>query len=380
MAQDDNWTLTPVDIGLYDGLAGITLFLAYLGDVTGEQRYHGLAQDVTQTLLRHIERNRSLISSIGGFAGWGGVIYALMHVASVCDNSSLLDRADALLGRLPTLIDQDDRLDIIGGAAGCLAVLLALHRHTGSRHALDLAIRCGNHLIAQAQPVPAGLAWTVPGVGPRPLTGFSHGAAGLAWALLRLAGATGDERFRQTALGGIAYERSLFSPAAGNWPDLRDLPGLRSNDGDGREHMLTAWCHGAPGIGLARLDTVSLLDDHAVRQEIETALQTTLVTGFGGNHSLCHGALGNLELLFQAGGVFDDSRWQKAARQQMATTLTSIERDGWLCGHRLSVESPGLMTGLAGIGYGLLRYAAPDRVPSILLLEPPVRHDSEPTR
>jgi hypothetical protein len=35
------------------------------------------------------------------------------------------------------------------------------------------------------------------------------------------------------------------------------------------------------------------------------------------------------------------------------------------------VESPGLMTGLAGIGYALLRLAEPHRVPSVLGLAPP---------
>jgi hypothetical protein len=35
------------------------------------------------------------------------------------------------------------------------------------------------------------------------------------------------------------------------------------------------------------------------------------------------------------------------------------------------VESPGLMTGLAGIGYGLLRAADPECVPSVLTLSPP---------
>jgi hypothetical protein len=39
----------------------------------------------------------------------------------------------------------------------------------------------------------------------------------------------------------------------------------------------------------------------------------------------------------------------------------------------LAVETPGLMTGLAGIGYGLLRLAVPTRVPSVLVLEGPVR-------
>jgi lantibiotic modifying enzyme len=37
----------------------------------------------------------------------------------------------------------------------------------------------------------------------------------------------------------------------------------------------------------------------------------------------------------------------------------------------LGVETPGLMTGLAGIGYQLLRLAAPDIIPSVLVLEPP---------
>jgi lantibiotic modifying enzyme len=30
------------------------------------------------------------------------------------------------------------------------------------------------------------------------------------------------------------------------------------------------------------------------------------------------------------------------------------------------------MTGVAGIGYGLLRFAFPDRVPSVLTLAPPM--------
>jgi hypothetical protein len=44
---------------------------------------------------------------------------------------------------------------------------------------------------------------------------------------------------------------------------------------------------------------------------------------------------------------------------------------GWVTGVPLGVETPGLMTGLAGIGYELLRLAAPERVPSVLLLAPP---------
>lgn len=381
MASDLQWALSPVDPGLYDGLAGIALFLAYLGDITGERRHRAMAQEVVQTLRRQMERNRSLMTSIGAFNGWGGILYTLTHLASLWNEPALLDDALTILDDLPPLIEQDERLDVIGGAAGCLAALLALHRHTGSPRALDLAVQCGDRLIARAQPAQGGLAWVVPFMGPRPLTGFSHGAAGIAWALLQLAAATDEDRFRQAALAAIAYERSVFSPAAGNWPDLRELPERHGAAGNGGDSYMTVWCHGAVGIGLARLHTLPMLDDAAVRQEIDTSLKTTCAGGFGGNHSLCHGDLGNLELLLQAGRLLGDPRWQREAEHRMAEILGSIERNGWLCGNRLEVESPGLMTGLAGIGYGLLRYSDPHRVPSVLLLEPPIRRQQgEPTR
>lgn len=51
--------------------------------------------------------------------------------------------------------------------------------------------------------------------------------------------------------------------------------------------------------------------------------------------------------------------------------LASIEQHGFLCGVPLDVATPGPMDGIAGIGHGLLRLAAPDQVPSILALEPP---------
>src|SRR5262249_61774792 len=97
------------------------------------------------------------------------------------------------------------------------------------------------------------------------LTGFSHGAAGMAWALLELASVAGEERFTKSALELIAWERSLFNAEKQNWPDLRNH----------RRGFRFAWCHGAPGIGLARLRSLPHLDDMQIRAEINTALVTT---------------------------------------------------------------------------------------------------------
>jgi lantibiotic modifying enzyme len=204
----------------------------------------------------------------------------------------------------------------------------------------------------------------------RPLTGFSHGAAGIAWALLELAAISGLGRFRATALEALAYERALYSEEEQNWPDLRVFDADQPSR-DARPGFRAMWCHGAAGIGLGRLASLRHLDDPTSRAEIATALRTTAARGFGESHALCHGDLGNLELLTQAGRVLGDAYWREEAWRMASAILASIERSSWVCGTSLAVESPGLMTGLAGIGYGLLQLAAPERVPSVLLLEPP---------
>jgi len=191
----------------------------------------------------------------------------------------------------------------------------------------------------------------------------------MAAALLQLAFVTGDGSLRGHALELIAYERSLFNPVRGNWPHLRHF---KSTEVNGESILKVAWCHGAPGIGLARLRSLEFLDDSEIRAEIDVALRTTLAAGFGGNHSLCHGDMGNIEFLLQAHRALHDSGLELKVSRLAADILRSFQTQGWLCGVPLTVETPGLMTGLSGIGYGCLRLANPARVPSLLALGAPV--------
>jgi type 2 lantibiotic biosynthesis protein LanM len=370
--NERRWSLVPLEMDLYSGLLGVALFLAYLGAILREERYTVLARAALETLRRQVEGRRSIITAIGGFNGWGGLIYTLTHLGTLWDQRGLLTEAEAIVERLPALIEQDACLDIIAGSAGCIGSLTSLYRCVPSERTLSAAIQCGDRLIARAQPMEYGIGWITKVTGTTPLTGFSHGAAGMAWALLELAAVTGEERFRTAALAAIAYERSLFSPEAGNWPDLRDSETLGHAANNGQARFGVTWCHGAPGIGLARLHSLRHLNDTATWAEINAAVKTTLAQGFGCNHSLCHGDLGNLELLLQASEK--DPRWRAQVNRIAAMILESIDRHRWLCGVPLAVETPGLMTGLAGIGYGLLRLAEPTRVPSVLALEPPTRH------
>jgi type 2 lantibiotic biosynthesis protein LanM len=368
--EKNHWTLSPLGVKLYSGMPGISLFLAYLGAITQQKHYTKLAKVTLEKLRHQVNDSRSSLTSIGGFTGWGGIIYTLTNLGVLWNESLLLLEAESIVSRLPDLISQDKYFDIIGGVAGCLASLIGLYRCRPSQRTLAAAIQCGEHLITHAQPMKKGVGW-IPGVkslSEKPLPGFSHGASGIALELLELASLTGEKRFHTTALAAIEYERSLFCPQYGTWCDISDFSDLLLAD---KYPSMTAWCHGAPGVGLARLNCLPYLDNAKIRDEIDIALKSTLEHGFGFNHSLCHGDLGNLELLLQASLVLKDPQWKNQVDRYATIILSSIDRHGWLCGVPLEVEVPGLMTGLAGIGYELLRLAEPELIPSVLVLEPP---------
>jgi len=368
MVQDKHWSLLPLGMELYDGVPGITLFLAYLAELTDESRYRILAKAAFATILHEIEHNQSYIANIGGFTGWGGLLYTLTQLDTLWNDDALLDRAEALLSLFPSLIDADDAYDVLSGTAGCLKALLVLYRRLPTQEVMALMIQCGDKLLQGTQSIQGDFGWIIPSE-KRPLAGFSHGAAGISLALLEIAQLSGENRFQEVAVRAMCYERSLFSAQERNWPDLRELDYL--TDHDSQNSFMSAWCHGAPGIGLARLQTMKYLDDSEIYIEIEHALACTLANGFGANHSLCHGDLGNLDLLLQASHEFNDEVLRKKVYQIAKGILESISQRGWLCGVPLDVETPGLMTGLAGIGYELLRLAEPEKVSCVLTLEPP---------
>ena len=113
------------------------------------------------------------------------------------------------------------------------------------------------------------------------------------------------------------------------------------------------WCEGTAGLALA--GTPGAVD--ALLRAVPLA-----------NHSLCHGELGVLgALAVAASGGHAGAAAALPART--AHLLGAVETHGPRCGTPGGVDSPGLLTGLAGIGYGLLRLGFPDRVPSVLLLD-----------
>lgn len=124
------------------------------------------------------------------------------------------------------------------------------------------------------------------------------------------------------------------------------------------------WCQGAARIGMSRCDLSDRLRDARVEEEIEIAVDPTLRDGFRGGHAICHGSFGNLDLLRAAGR--DEERVRISGE-----LVAEISEYGVGVGLDAGSGALGLMPGVAGIGYQLLRMGVSEFVPSVLMLEFP---------
>jgi type 2 lantibiotic biosynthesis protein LanM len=364
--DEHGWEFSPMGLFLYEGLSGVSLFFANLGKMTNEERYVKLAHRTLDSLRQQVFHDKNIGDIIGGFVGWGSIIYTFLHLSRVWNDISLIDEAEELAISLPPLIEKDQQLDVLSGTVGCLAALDALYAVRPTKRTKQLIIQCGDKLIREATQLEGCIAWSTRS-DPIPLTGFSHGVSGYAWSLFKAGEVSGEPHFIEAAHQAINYERRNFSQEFETWYDLR--PKRVSKDG---KPLLpyVAWCNGAPGIGLVRLHCFQHLQDSTTMFELEKAFNVTVQRGFGINHSLCHGDLGNLELFLAAQQKLGQD-WQKQINQVSQSVVASIEDKEWRCGTPFLVESSGFMTGLAGIGYGLLRICDPVSVPSVLMLELP---------
>jgi type 2 lantibiotic biosynthesis protein LanM len=364
------WSVDALDLDLYGGLPGVALYLAYLGAIADRSQDSALAESALVTMRRAIDDARPDIVRLGAFDGWGGIIYTLTHLGVLWQRPELIAQAEAMVTNLPGLIESDDDFDVCSGAAGCILALKGLHRYAPTARLVEVATK-GDHLLAHAVPAGTGIGWRPSVGGSRPLAGLAHGAAGIAWALLELSAWTGEDRFRAAAAAAVRYERSLFVEDAGNWLHLGERRIPDSEDSEETSCLSTTWSHGAPGIGLARLRSLPMADDSYIRSEIAVAIETVMRHGFGRNHSLGHGDLGNLEVLVQASQILRDPKWKAHLERVTTEVLTSIETVGMRSAAPFNVETPGMMTGLAGTGLGLLRLAEPEWMPSVLVLDTP---------
>ncbi|HWK90298.1 MAG TPA: lanthionine synthetase LanC family protein, partial [Longimicrobium sp.] len=383
---------TPAGGAVYEGTAGIALFLIDLHHATGDESFLATARGAVEFALAEAvtmpEPNTAYHS------GRSGIALAAARLAEASGgDADLLRRAEEILRAIVGHEHRDMGMDVIAGAGGAIPALLQLSRWVDPELTVGVARKLGDHLMNIAVKETIGWSWgTIRSTAVRNLCGYAHGAAGISQGLLELYAFTGEGGYRYAAEQGFLYERAFFMPEASNWPDLRHnslseyqyenrLDELRDKLLAGEiietpeRRGMSAWCHGAPGIGLSRLRAWQLLGDELYLKEARAALENTtasLVEDARWNYSLCHGAGGNAETLLYGADVLGEPELRQPAIDAALAGIAKYEATGtpWSCGTLSGANDPGLLLGEAGIGSFMLRLARPD-IPSPIFVTAP---------
>lgn len=366
------WSVQPLSLDCYSGAAGVALLLAgyqravAAGRVPPVEGLDELLAGTVQTMRTGLDRTLEIRSSSrfrgrpkspGLYVGLGSQIWGWLWL----DRLGVPDldgpgRAVTLAELLPQSIAASEDCDLLLGRAGAIPALLMLAEHTGEDRWLTRAAELGQELLDRAVRV-GNTAYWPSARAPHGLGGFAHGGTGIGWSLARLSLATGDAAFADTAHAAFAFEERLYEPSAGDWRDLRQLP-----------ETAPAWCHGAVGIGLAAADLLRLGFGDPQRQAevIRRAAAACWARGMDFNHSICHGDLGGWELLDAAVDLGLAPAGVDGA-ELAAHILGSIEQNGPVGGVARQAFSPGLLPGLSGVAYQLLRMLPSNELGSVLV-------------
>ena len=339
----------PVDMSLYDGTAGIALFLLWYGRL----RHNDLALAASIkavekcALFCRQEPERAVRTfGCGGMHGIGALLYALNQLSRISE-SSLFN--DAIIETLRILSRKHwtDRTstDFVSGTAGLLVVLTNICKFSGAEEA---AARCVEHIHERAHALaPWQIAWADPS--GRFQTGFAHGTAGIVYALKRWQSWTGDTTMEGLVRSARAFEDAQWSEEYEQWAKY---------GGSKMREFGYSWCHGVPGMLMGRI----LADPDCGNLDAAEPIAAFKPTSAATLDQICCGHLGRALIAedLRRNMSSENHHWLADLRDAELRMFFNSEKgaDSYklLPGLVGRDEHLGLMQGISGIGLGLMAF------------------------
>lgn len=360
--------VSSIDIDLYKGNNGISLFFASLASITKLERFKKAAiETLSPSLktLKNIEKNKEISLNIGAFTGLSGILYTIYHVGNILEIEEYKNIALHYIDIVLEHLGDDTQIELLGGMSGALSVFISIYNTSDNakvkKKLLDACYIIFEKILESTIEFKDNCVFWgyVDTNGDGGYTGFAHGTSGIIASLGRFYKITHDKNVYQLIKKALNFERELYSPTTKNW--RTQINGEADSIG---------WCHGAAGILLSR----SVLINHGyfdeqISKEINIALETTLKKGFGNNITLCHGDLGSIGVLFHLATVLDDETLYEQCNETFNEIFNHYISRKWDKTSYRTASVYGLMIGLAGYGYSLLKYGCRVEMPDILWIE-----------
>lgn len=306
----------------------------------------------------------------GLFGGWAGLAVALRAWSRVAGDAAAASAAGQVTSQIAGRIlrapaGQPRYTDVISGDAGILLALIADDSDAAVRAAHVLAGR----LVEAAEPGPGGLHWRMTADWEFLMPGFSHGTAGVAYAL-----AAAGRTLNRRDLVDVATRGAGALLALGHHPSGWAVPHAIPPR-PGGPAVSYGWCHGPAGtvrlfLLLNEIDPQPRWQ-HAIGACLQalrdSRLPIRLYPGYWDNLARCCGTAGVGQLLldrYQATGDTALLNWAGTLAADVAARAASTPHGvTWSNTEytrtppELSPE-PGFMQGAAGIAGWLARFHA----------------------
>lgn len=365
---------------IYSGSAGIILFLLQVAKQLNTSSYDSVIIQATDVLMKKMQQPTEFIAFLSGRVG---EIYALNEVFEHFKKPEYRQVVESSLKEVEKSIERETINEYINGRAGTVLALLQLYHKAPSEHLLKMIDTLLSKIINGMYLADKGIYWDRSGNNIKGLCGFSHGASGVAFLLLELGRYFHNPALIELAEEAFTYEDEWYSEEQMNWADWRKGMWDEKTRNEYKEayekndiafftqpkHM-NAWCHGAAGIGLARICAYEILKKEKYREDASKAIARIEKDDPSRHRSytLCHGGAGNAETHLLMYEISKDNQYllyPQAVAQEISKKLKNNEifQSGIA---QAQEEDPSLFMGIAGIGYFLLRVMDPNHTPSIL--------------
>lgn len=316
------WTVGPMTESLYEGKAGVAVYLLELYKMTNEKRY----LDAYRKTIKSVLSKSKLNPHFSAYNGKLSVVLPILNEIRLFGHSEYSHFIKTSFEELRGELNHIEELDWINGLSGLLGLTITAYEVLQDQSYLELGKDIGNILLVKQQQFKESLN-----------EGFAHGCIGIAYALLRLYEHTANEVFRIKALELIVLEDELIEVK-------------------GNEHK---WCWGNVGVGIALLDMYRIINDEYILTKIHQIIRD-YPASWKNDDSICHGNMADIELLSQyIHSNLIESHKELASSEynkRLASVLTNkLEQKDYQINQLQELPNYTLFTGLSGIGYELLR-------------------------
>ncbi|RDU23830.1 type 2 lanthipeptide synthetase LanM family protein [Anaerosacchariphilus polymeriproducens] len=320
------WEPADVDESLYSGLAGISLYFHQLYKLTSRLIYKETSE---KALSLAIVKSR-YVTELNSYKGRGSLLLPLLILYKDTKKELYQTDIEEIIAYIDENLEQIEHADWSTGIAGLIQNILNAYDLFEKESYLNLAEKIGSNLITKLSLISDTALFSE----------MDYEVGEICFSLFKLSFYTKNKSFKKKAIELLNYQRNSFE----------------------KEKKFKA------DLGMTRFMMLDFYKDDKMLSEIEL-ISTSLCEEMKENDTLNNGNFKDIEFLLYYYELTNKRETLEIIHKKLENIFSYREFTKEFRIPTIPSFIPvGLLTGLSGIGYELLRLYAPEKVQSVLIL------------